>query len=116
MLDQPNGMVVQAQLNITMPGWSVAFTEIGLPRVLSSLFHTVLLFLGRTHNLLPGVSPSNDDDYICTGVSIGDLSPDKVLAQYLTKVDQTATASIRLSMLSPSLLLAKMVQASRRTT
>jgi len=45
VLDQPDGMVVQAQLNVTMPG----------------------------------VSPSKDDDYICTGVSIGDLSPDKTV-------------------------------------
>jgi len=45
VLDQPDGTVVQAQLNITMPG----------------------------------VNPSKDDDYLCTGVSIGDLSPDKTV-------------------------------------
>merc|ERR1719322_1039338 len=28
---------------------------------------------------MPGVSPSKDDDYICTGVSIGELSPDKTV-------------------------------------
>ena len=85
VLDQPDGMVVQAQLNITMPGrfWLV-FSEIGLPCVFPSLFH--LFFFCRTHNLLPGVSPSKDDDYICTGVSIGDLSPDKVKSTF-DKVD-----------------------------
>ena len=68
-----------------MPGrfWLV-FSEIGLPCVFPSLFH--LFFFCRTHNLLPGVSPSKDDDYICTGVSIGDLSPDKVKSTF-DKVD-----------------------------
>jgi len=45
VLDQPNGMIVQAELNITMPG----------------------------------VSPSKDDDYICTGVSVGDQAGDQTI-------------------------------------
>ena len=58
--------------------------------LLSFLLTLCLLFLPRTHNL-PGVSPSKDDDYICTGVSIGDLSPDKVklnISQSLTPLPQ----------------------------
>ena len=42
-----------------------------------SLSFTSFLFFCGTHNI-PGVNPSKDDDYLCTGVSIGDLSPDKV--------------------------------------
>ena len=85
-------MVVQAQLNVTMPGWShwdwfllscAAFFSI-------SSLTPFLLSLSRTHNL-SGVSPSKDDDYICTGVSVGDLSPDKVklnISQSLTPLLQ----------------------------
>ena len=32
----------------------------------------------RTHHLL-GVSPSKDDDYICTGVSVGDQAGDQTI-------------------------------------
>ena len=75
VLDQPNGMIVQAELNITMPGrlcdWFVCFL------VCFRSFHSFDLSCG-THHLV-GVSPSKDDDYICTGVSVGDQAGDQTI-------------------------------------
>ena len=66
---------MQAELNITMPGrlcdWFVCFL------VCFRSFHCFDLSC-RTHHLV-GVSPSKDDDYICTGVSVGDQAGDQTI-------------------------------------
>ena len=76
VLDQPNGMIVQAELNITMPGrlcdWFVCFL------VCFRSVHSFDLSCRTTHHLV-GVSPSKDDDYICTGVSVGDQAGDQTI-------------------------------------